>query len=93
MVKRFERRPQAGNPRNRGAVPCRGKNVISSKAAIPHLCPTQPPIQLTLGAVFSGMKEPGSAPDRSHSPSAEITNEWRHKPNPHMLSRYGQRQL
>jgi hypothetical protein len=60
---------RVSNPRGTGIL-------LSSKTSRPALGPTQPPVGWVLGAVFTGVKWPGSETDHSPPSSAEVTNVW-----------------
>jgi hypothetical protein len=57
-------------------VPVEGKIFLLSTSSRPVLGPTQPPIQWILGALSSGVKQPGRETNHSLPTSAEVKNTW-----------------
>jgi hypothetical protein len=66
-------RLRAGQPRNRGSIPDRGKTfLLLSTATKPALKPTQPPMQRIMGPISLGVQRLGSEADHSSPCSAEF---------------------
>jgi hypothetical protein len=59
--------------------------TIASRTA---LGPTQPPIHMVPGAIFSGVKRPGREADHTPPSSAEVKNVWRYTSSPGQLCFY-----
>jgi hypothetical protein len=56
----------------RSSSPGRDNNFVFSISSRPALGPTQPPIQWVPGALFPGVKRPGSEADHSPPATAEV---------------------
>jgi hypothetical protein len=63
----------SGGITGRGLNPGKGK-IFSSPVSRPALRPNQPPIQWVLGALSTGIKQPGHEAHQSPSFSTEVKN-------------------
>jgi hypothetical protein len=65
-------------------IPSRGKIFLFSILSRPALTPAQSPVQLVLGALALGVKQPGHEADHSLLSSVEVKNDGAIPPLSHI---------